>query len=44
MAHRLGPSGEIAVSSHTNGVIGLICSGLGFGPILTTTDDHAETS
>lgn len=44
MAQRFRSSGEIAVSSHTKGLIVVIGRGLGFCPIVTTTDDPAESS
>jgi hypothetical protein len=40
-------AGEIAVSSHSNGLIDVTDGGLRFGAIVTTVttlDDHAETS
>jgi hypothetical protein len=43
MAQWIRSSGDIAVSSHTKGLIGLIGGGLGFGPIVTT-DDPGEIS
>lgn len=36
-------AGEIAVSSHSKGLIGVTQGGLGFGPIVTP-DDPAEIS
>jgi hypothetical protein len=44
MAQWIRSSGDIAASSHTKGLIGLIGGGLGFCPIVTTTDDPAEIS
>lgn len=44
MAQRIRSSRDFAVSSHTKGLIGLIGSGLGFCPIVTTTDDPGEIS
>jgi hypothetical protein len=43
MAQWIRSTGDIAVSSHTKGLIGLIGSGLGFCPIVTT-DDPGEIS
>lgn len=44
MAQWIRSSGDIAVSSHTKGLIVVIGSGLGFCPIVTTTDDPGEIS
>ncbi|TDQ60815.1 hypothetical protein EV188_103317 [Actinomycetospora succinea] len=43
MASRSAQRSEIAVSSHSNGLIGVTDSGLQFGPIVTTRD-KAEIS
>ena len=44
MISRSAHPGEFAVSSHSNGLILVTHGGLRFGPIVTTTDDHAEIS